>query len=160
MSAAVVDPGAAPAPEAEVISDMLRRGAPALPVLVALAGLGWGWDGAASAGVAVALVVVNFVLTAVILSVSGRRSVTGLMAGTLVGYAARMGLVVAVLFVVKDWSWIELAPLGITLVVTHLGLLFSEMRHVSASLAFPGVKPTAKPVAPSTTRPAEEAHPS
>ena len=41
--------------------------------------------------------------------------------------------------------------------MTHLGLLFSEMRHVSASLAFPGVKPT--PVASSTTRSAEEARP-
>ncbi|HMJ77417.1 MAG TPA: ATP synthase subunit I [Iamia sp.] len=160
MTAAVVGPEAAPAPEAEVISDMLRRGAPALPVLAGLAGLGWGWDGAASAGVAIGLVVVNFVLTAVILSVSGRHSVTGLMAGTLVGYLVRMVLVVAVLFVVKDWSWIELTPLGITLVVTHLGLLFSEMRHVSASLAFPGVKPSARPVATSTTRSAEEADPS
>jgi hypothetical protein len=157
MTAAVIGPEAAPAPEAEVISDMLRRGAPVLPVLAVLAGLGWGWNGAASAGVAIGLVVVNFVLTAVILSVSGRHSVTGLMAGTLVGYLARMVLVVAVLFVVKDWSWVELTPLGITLVVTHLGLLFSEMRHVSASLAFPGVKPT--PVAPST-RSAEEADPS
>ncbi|HEX7133657.1 MAG TPA: ATP synthase subunit I [Iamia sp.] len=159
MTAAVVGPEAAPAPEAEVISDMLRRGAPVLPVLVGLAGLGWGWDGVASAGVAVGLVVVNFVLTAVILSVSGRRSVTALMAGTLVGYAVRMGLVLGVLFLVKDRSWIELVPLGITLVVTHLGLLFSEMRHVSVSLAFPGVKPTAVPVAPST-RSAEEADPS
>lgn len=160
MTAAVVGTQTPPAPEAEVISDMLRRGAPVLPVLVGLAGLGWGWDGAASAGVAVGLVVVNFVLTAVILSLSGRRSVTALMAGTLVGYVARMALVAAVLFVVKDWSWVELTPLGITLVVTHLGLLFSEMRHVSVSLAFPGVKPTAVPVAPSTTRPAEEADPS
>jgi hypothetical protein len=158
VTTAVAGPETTSGPEAELISDMLRRGAPALPVLVALAGLIWGWDGAASAGVAVGLVVVNFALTAVILSASGRRSVTALMAGTLVGYAIRMGLVLAVLFVVKDWSWVELTPLGITLVVTHLGLLAFEMRHVSASLAFPGVKPT--PVPARSTRPAEEAHPS
>lgn len=144
MTATVSGPGVAAAPEAEIISDMLRRGLPVAPVLVLLAAVGWGWDGAASAAVALGLVVVNFALTAAFLSVFGRRSVTGLMAGTLGGYAVRMGLVVLVLFVVKDRSWAELTPLGITLVVTHLGLLFSEMRHVSASLAFPGVKPTAR----------------
>ena len=30
---------------------------------------------------------------------------------------------------------------GVTLVVAHLGLLFWETRYVSASLAFPGLKP-------------------
>ena len=34
-------------------------------------------------------------------------------------------------------------PLGLTLIVTHLGLLIWETRHVSASLAYPGLKPTA-----------------
>jgi hypothetical protein len=34
-----------------------------------------------------------------------------------------------------------LVPLGITIIVTHLGLLFWEMKFVSASLAFPGLKP-------------------
>ena len=28
------------------------------------------------------------------------------------------------------------------MIVTHLGLLFWETRYVSASLAFPGLKPT------------------
>lgn len=146
MTAALGPRDAGPAPEAQIISDMLRRGLPVLPVFVLVAGLVWGWDGAASAAVAIGLVVVNFVLTAVILSVTGRMSVTALMAGTLLGYVVRMGLVVVALYVVKERSWAELTPLGITLVVTHLGLLFSEARHVSASLAFPGVKPPARPV--------------
>lgn len=141
MTVAVDAPGAGPAPEAEIIADMLRRGLPVLPLFVIVAGLVWGWDGAASAAFAIALVIVNFVLTAVILGLTGRVSVTALMAGVLVGYVVRMGLVILALFLVKDRSWAELTPLGITLVATHLGLLFSEMRHVSASLAFPGVKP-------------------
>ena len=36
-----------------------------------------------------------------------------------------------------------MTALGITVLVTHLGLLFWELRYVSASLAFPGLKPTA-----------------
>jgi len=42
---------------------------------------------------------------------------------------------------VKDAAWVELWPLGLTLIVTHLGLLLWETRYVSASLAFPGLKP-------------------
>jgi hypothetical protein len=47
-------------------------------------------------------------------------------------------------WVVRDASWVELVPLGLTIVVTHLGLLFWEMRYVSATLAFPGLKPATK----------------
>ena len=36
-----------------------------------------------------------------------------------------------------------LVALGLTLIVTHLGLLLWELRYVSASLAFPGLKPGA-----------------
>ena len=128
-------------PEAEIVSDMIRRSLPALPVMVLVAGLIWGWHGAMSAGFAIAIVLVNFVLTALVLSVTGRISPTALMAGVLVGYAARMGLVLLALWFAKHTSWANMVPLGIVLVITHLGLLFWELRHVSASLAFPGLKP-------------------
>ena len=52
-----------------------------------------------------------------------------------------MGLVTAVLLLVKDEPWIDLVALGVTVLVTHLGLLFWELRYVSASLAFPALKP-------------------
>jgi hypothetical protein len=154
MVAPALSPSAAAdrGPEAEIISDMLRRGLPMLPLLVIVPALIWGWDGGLSAGFAVALVLVNFTLTAIVLSITGRISPTALMAGVLVGYVARMGLVVVALYFAKKTSWAEMVPLGIVLVVTHLGLLFSEMRHVSASLAFPGLKPSVRP-APEEARP-------
>jgi hypothetical protein len=43
---------------------------------------------------------------------------------------------------VKDASWISLPALGSTIIVTHLGLLFWEMKYVALSLAYPGLKPT------------------
>jgi hypothetical protein len=64
------------------------------------------------------------------------------MAVSLLGFAVRMGLLTAVLFAVRHASWIDFTALGILVLVTHLGLLFWEMRYVSASLAFPGLKPT------------------
>jgi hypothetical protein len=136
----------APAPEAppverELAFDMLRRSAWVAPAILVLATLGWGAAGASSAAVAIAVVLVNLVLSAVALSWAARRSLTLIMVVALVGFAVRMGLVTLVVFLVKDESWIDLPALGISVLVTHLGLLFWELRYVSASLAYPGLKP-------------------
>jgi CBS domain-containing protein len=41
----------------------------------------------------------------------------------------------------RDEPWIDLTALAVGVLVTHLGLLFWELRYVSASLAYPGLKP-------------------
>jgi hypothetical protein len=102
----------------------------------------WGTKGTSSAAVAIALVVVNLLLAALALSWAAKVSLTAIMAVSLGGFAVRMGLVTLVLFAVRDATWIDMTALGITVLVTHLGLLFWELRFVSASLAFPGLKPT------------------
>jgi len=132
-----------PEVERELAFDMLKRGVRFAPVIIVLATVAWGFEGTASAAVAVALVAVNLVLAAVGLSWAAKVSLTAIMAMALGGFAVRMGLVCAVLFAVRDASWIDLTALGITVLVTHLGLLFWELRFVSASLAFPGLKPPA-----------------
>lgn len=137
---------AAPAPDAppverELAFDMARRGLLAAPLIVAAAALVWGGDGAWSALVAVGVVLVNLVLAAVSLSWAARRSLTLLMATAFAGFAVRMGLVTVVILLVRHQPWVDLVALGVTVLVTHLGLLFWELRYVSASLAFPGLKP-------------------
>ena len=53
--------------------------------------------------------------------------------------------------------------LGITIIVTHLALLIWEVRHVSGSYAYPGLKPTSRHArhavsdSPSADRPASAA---
>ncbi|HEY2996971.1 MAG TPA: ATP synthase subunit I [Acidimicrobiales bacterium] len=138
LHAAVPD---APPVERELAFDMARRGLWAAPVIVLAALVIWGGDGAWSALVAVAIVLVNLVLAAVSLSWAARRSLTLVMAVALGGFAVRMGLVTVVMLLVKDEPWIDLVALGVTVLVTHLGLLFWELRYVSASLAFPALKP-------------------
>ena len=134
------DPG--PAVEAEVAGDMIRRMLPVLPVLVLLAGLIWGVDGAASGAFAMVLVLANLALSAALLGWAARRSLALLMAAALGGFGIRLFLLAAVVWLVKDQEWVDITALGLTLIVTHLGLLIWETRHVSASLAFPGLKPT------------------
>ena len=132
----------APEVERELAVDMLKRGVWFAPGIVVVATLIWSAQGAASAAVAIVLVAVNLMLAAIGLSWAAKRSFNTIMAMSLGGFAVRMGLVTAVLFAVRNASWIDMTALGITVLVTHLGLLFWEMRYVSASLAFPGLKPT------------------
>ena len=131
----------APAVERELAFDMARRGLWVAPAIVALAALVWGGDGAWSALVAVAVVLVNLALAAISLSWAARRSLTLLMAVAMGGFLVRMALVTVVMLAVRDQPWIDLVALGVTVVVTHLGLLFWELRYVSASLAYPALKP-------------------
>ncbi len=132
----------APPVERQLAADMIRRSLPVLPLVVLAGGLFWQVDGALSSAYGVALVLANFALAAAMLSWAGRKSVTLLMGVALFGYLLRLGLVSGAVLLVKDQEWVELLPLGLTIVITHLGLLFWETSHVSASLAFPGLKPT------------------
>ncbi len=134
------DPG--PAVEAQVAGDMARRILPVFPVLVLVAGLIWGADGAISAALAVVLVLGNLALSAALLGWAARISLALLMAAALGGFILRLVLLTAVVYAVKDQGWVDIVALGITLAVTHVGLLVWETRHVSASLAYPGLKPT------------------
>jgi len=131
-----------PAVESQVVTDMVRRAAPALPVVVLVAGLWRGADGAFSSAFAVALVVGNFVLAAALLGWAARISPVVLASVAMGGFVGRLLVVTVAFLLVKDQPWIDVATFGFTLIVTHLGLLIWEARHVSASLAYPGVRPT------------------
>jgi hypothetical protein len=147
MTSVLAGNDAGPAPERQVALDMVKRALIVAPVPIVLAALVWGAAGAASVGYAVAIVLANFVLAAWLLGAAARISYALVMGVALFGYLMRLGLIFLAIFPVKDASWVEPAPLGITLVVTHIGLLLWELRYVSASLAFPGLRPATKETA-------------
>jgi hypothetical protein len=127
--------------ETELVRDMLRRAVPVLPAIVIVAAILGGSAGAWSALLAIAVVMANFGLAALSLSWAARTSPTALMATALGGFLVRMALLTAVILAVRHTSWINLSAFAITILATHLGLLFWETKYVGASLAFPGVKP-------------------
>jgi hypothetical protein len=131
-----------PAVEQIVVRDMVRRALPAAPVLVLLSAIPWGVAGGISSAYAVAVVLLNFTLSAALLSYTARISLGLMMGAALFGYLIRLGLVAMAVFAVHNAGWFEAWPLGLTLIVTHLGLLLWELRYISASLAFPALKPT------------------
>jgi len=136
-----------PAPEVAVSNDMVKRGLIVAPVLVAVSGLIWGVNGAASSAYGIAIVLVNFALAAGIVAVTAKISLRLMMASIMFGYLVRLGLIFLAVCLVKDAGWISLPALGATIIFTHLGLLVWELKYVAISLAYPGLKPTAKSVA-------------
>lgn len=133
-----------PQVEREMALDMVRRGLLVAPVLLVASGLVWGWVGVSSCAYGLALVFANFLLAAGMLGWAAKIGPTALLATAFGGFLLRMLILVLAISVVKDQTWIDLAALGATILVTYLGLLFWETRFVSASLAFPGLRPRTK----------------
>lgn len=138
-----VEPGAPV--ERQVAFDMGRRSLFLIPIAVGFGAAFWGWHGAVSAVFGLALAVANLLLAAVILSWAARVSLVAMAAAALGGYLVRLGLLTAAVFAVRHQHWVAWVPLAFTLIVTHLALLIWETRYVSASLAFPGLKPGTRP---------------
>ncbi|MFK8025923.1 MAG: ATP synthase subunit I [Ilumatobacter sp.] len=130
-----------PAPEVDVSTDMVKRGLLVAPLMIGVCTVIWGIDGGASAAFGMALVLVNFALSAGLIAWTARISIGLMMGATLFGYLIRLGLIFLAVYLVKDSAWISFPALGSTIIVTHLGLLFWEMKFVALSLAHPGLKP-------------------
>jgi len=142
-----------PPPAWAVAVDMSKRSIWLLPVVIMVSAAFWGAHGVASTLYALGIVVCNFLLSAWLLAVGGRISAAAMGGMALFGFLLRLGLIFVAVLLVKDASWMELVPFGITLIATHLVLLFWELKHVSGTLAFPGLKPepTPNPYLPSAT---------
>lgn len=127
--------------EVKISLDLVKRAAYVTPVAVVVAAMIWDGPGAASALFAIGLVIVNFLLSAVLVSGAARISVGLVMAATLFGYLIRLGLILVAFLMVRDLGWISRPALGSTIIVSHLGLLVWELKYVAISLAHAGIKP-------------------
>lgn len=132
------------APEVSVSRDIIKKGLWIAPLVMALGGIIWGANGAWSSGIGLAIVLINFGFAAALIAWSAPISLALMMGVSLFGYLIRLGLIAVGVFLVRDLPWVSLPALGITIIVTHLGLLFWEMKFIAASLAFPGLRPNAQ----------------
>jgi hypothetical protein len=130
-----------PSPVHEIGMDLVKRGLIISPVMIAAGALFGGTAGAASVAYGLAIVLFNFWLSAATIAFTARISLALMMGGVLFGFLIRLAVIFLAVWLVKDAAWINLIALGITIIITHLGLLFWELRHVSATLAYPGLKP-------------------
>lgn len=132
---------AQPAVEREIAFDLARRGLIASPFVILLCGLLRGADGAWSAAVALAIVIVNFLVAALIVDRAAGISDKAVGAASLGGYVVRLVTILIAIVLLRNQSWIDLPTLGFALVGAQLGLLAWEAKHVSMSLAAPGLRP-------------------
>ena len=130
------------ATEGAIARDLTRRAIWVAPVFLLVGVVGWGINGLLSSALALVLVAVNFRLGAAIISRAAQISINALYGAVLGGYVARLALMTAVVLTVKAIGLLATVPFAITLLVTHLGLLAWESRHVAMTLAAPGLKPT------------------
>ena len=131
-----------PSPEVEVSTDMIKRGLIVAPLLIAVCAVIWGVNGALSSAYGIAIVLANFALAALFISSAARISLGLMMGATMFGYIIRLALIFLAVWLVRDASWISFPALGSTIIITHLGLLFWEMKYVALSLAAPGLEPS------------------
>lgn len=127
--------------EREIARDIVRRGLLVAPLIVLVLGLVRGWAGALGAAIALGVVCANFLASAWVIDRLAKLGPNALFAGVMVGWIMRMTVVVVVLLVCKNSDAIDFPVLGFTIFGTHLGLLFWEAKHVSLTLAAPGLKP-------------------
>ena len=135
---------AADAPAAEVAWDMVRRGLMVMPLVLAVVWLVGGSAAMASVAYAMTIVLINFLLSAYLLRWAARISLGLVASVALGGYVMRLAMIFMAVWIVRDAPWIRMIPLGIAIIATHLGLLVWELRHVSASFAHPGLKPSSR----------------
>jgi hypothetical protein len=130
-----------PPVERRLALDLARHGLLVAPAIVLVAALVRGVDGAASAALGLGLLVLNLFVAAVTLEWAARRSPSTLMTVALGGFLVRMITILVVMLVADAlFGWADVVVLGITLFVTHLGLLFWELRSVSLTFAAPGLR--------------------
>lgn len=134
----------APPVERQIAFDMSKRGLVVAPALIAAATAVWGVHGGLSAAFGIGLALANLVVAASLASWAARISLAALAGAVLGGYVLRLGLLMVAVLVVRHQGWVSWVPLAFTLLVTHLGLLVWETRNVSATLAYPGLRPRAR----------------
>jgi hypothetical protein len=131
----------APAYEGEIAGDLARRVLLVSPAVLLVAGIVSGVDGLVSATIGLVLVALNFLASARLITWAARISPGVVMGAVLGGYIVRLGLLFGIALALDTVSWIDIGVLLLTIAVVHLSLLTWETRHVSLTLAYPGLKP-------------------
>lgn len=138
----IAGPSLEPSPAAAIARDMVRRGLVLLLPAMGITALIAGTDAALSVGYGMVIIMANFLLSAYLLAWAAAISLGLVASVALGGYVMRLALVFIAVWLIRDTSWVRMIPLGISIIATHLGLLVLELRHVSATFAHPGLKPT------------------
>ncbi len=128
--------------ERAIAGDLVRHGLIAAPFALAVGALVHGWAGVVGVAIGLGVVLLNYGVAGIAQSWAATKDSPGLLGATvLTSLILRFVVVVVALALLRDRSFLDFTTFGITIVVSHLGLLAWEAKSVNLSLAFPGLKP-------------------
>jgi hypothetical protein len=127
--------------ELRIARDLARRAVLIAPFVIVALGLWRGLDAALAAVLALALVAGNWLLAAAMLGWAARVNPSMLMAVALFGFIFRLLLITGISLGIKELDIVDWPVYCGVLLAGYAGLLIWELRHVSFSLASPGLKP-------------------
>ncbi len=109
----------------------IQRAVYVAPPVILLFGLLNGWVGAYSAALGVAVVVGNFLLAGLLLTVAIRISLAFYHAAALFGFFLRLGLIMATMLIIDRLVDLHRLSFGIATIVSYMVLLTLEAVAVS-----------------------------
>ena len=127
--------------EREIAVDLAKKAAIITPIIVIGLGIWRGPDAALGAFLALALVVVNFLASAAILGWTAKHAPHALAGVAMLSFLGRLVIITVIGAGIKQLDFVDFTVFGITLVISYLALLFWELRSISLTLAYPGLKP-------------------
>jgi len=127
--------------ERDIAVDLAKKAAIVTPIVVIGLGVWRGPDAALGAFLALALIVGNFFASAAILGWTAKHAPHALAGVAMLSFLGRLLVITIIGAGIKQLDIVDFPVFGITLVVSYLALLFWEMRSISLSLAYPGLKP-------------------
>ena len=127
--------------ERDIAVDLAKKAAIVTPIVVIGLGVWRGPDAALGAFLALALVVVNFFASAAILGWTAKHAPHALAGAAMLSFLGRLVIITIIGAGIKQLDVVDFPVFAITLIVSYLALLFWELRSISLTLAYPGLKP-------------------
>jgi hypothetical protein len=127
--------------ESTIAVDLAKKAAIIAPIVVIGLGLWRGPDAALGAALALVVVIVNFLASAAILGWTARHAPHALAGVALMSFLFRLVIITAVGAGIKALGIVDFPVFCLTLIASYFVLLFWELRSVSLTLAYPGLKP-------------------
>jgi hypothetical protein len=127
--------------ESTIAVDLAKKGAIVAPILVLGLGIWRGPDAALAAVLALAIVIVNFLAAAAILGWTARHAPHAFTGVALMSFLGRLLVITLLGAGIKALDVVDWPVFCITLIGSYFVLLFWELRSISATLAYPGLKP-------------------
>ncbi|GMU79228.1 MAG: hypothetical protein AMXMBFR46_20210 [Acidimicrobiia bacterium] len=127
--------------ESTIAVDLAKKAAIVAPIVVIGLGVWRGPEAALGAVLALAIVIVNFLASAWILGWTARHAPHAFTGIALMSFLVRLLLITLIGAGIKALDIVDWPAFCFTLVGAYLVLLFWELRSISLTLAYPGLKP-------------------